>query len=339
MRVALDRLHDEIARLFRDAGLSSDHADDVSTVLLDAEVEGQSGHGLSRLKMYRDQIEQGGLNPKPDLRWEWPRDAVGVLHADRALGPVAGLRAVEKLSTATSEHGQASVAVRNAGHMGALSAYVDRLADRGVIGLAMANTPSAMAPWGGVGQVLGTNPIAFAAPIADDRAPLLIDLSLSVAARGKVFQAQSNDDDIPDDWAIDAEGHPTTDPDRALAGSLLPIGEAKGYALALMVEVMAGVLAGQVLSAELPKPWEDAGAPSTPGLWLMALDPGIATHDGYVARMRQLAAEIERHGGRLPGARRHEMRRDAERDGVEIAPPRLDELDALGMRLDDGPEP
>ncbi|MFB6286140.1 MAG: Ldh family oxidoreductase [Candidatus Bipolaricaulia bacterium] len=337
MRVALDRLHGEIARLFQDVGLSPGHADDVATVLLDAEVEGQSGHGLGRVRMYRRQVEAGGLNPEPELRWAWPREAMGILHADRALGPVAGLRALEELMAATSHQGQASVAVRNAGHMGALSAYVGRLADHGFLGLAMANTPSAMAPWGGAGQVLGTNPIAFAAPIDEGHSPLVIDLSLSVAARGKIFQAQSQQTDIPEGWAIDAEGQPTTDPDRALAGSLLPIGEAKGYALALMVEVLAGVMAGNALSAELPKPWEDPSSPSTPGLWLMALDPGATDHGGYAARMRQLVDEIERHGGRLPGARRREMRQQAERDGIELSPQRRHELAALGMALDEGP--
>ncbi len=335
MRVALDRLHGEIVRVFQDVGVSPEHADDVATVLLDAEVEGQSGHGLGRVKMYREQVEAGGLNPEPELRWEWRREAIGVLHADRALGPVAGLQAVEELVAATSHRGQASVAVRNAGHMGALSAYVGRLADRGLMGLAMANTPSAMAPWGGAGPSLGTNPIAFAAPIDDDRGPLVIDLSLSVAARGKIFQAQSRRTDIPEDWAIDAEGQPTTDPDRALAGSLLPIGGAKGYALALMVEVLAGVMAGNALSAELPKPWEDASSPSTPGLWLMALDPGSTDDGGYAARMRQLVDEIERHGGRLPGARRAEMHQKAERDGIELSEQRRNELTALGMALDE----
>ncbi len=335
MRVALDRLHREVARVFRDAGLAPDHAEAVATVLAEAEAEGQSGHGLGRVGTYRRQIQEGGLNPHPDLRWEQPRETMAVLHADRALGPIAGLRAVEALAEMVRAYGQASVSLRNAGHMGALSAYVGRLADRGYVGMAMANTPSAMAPWGGAGQLLGTNPIAFAAPIDAEHDTLLVDLSLSVAARGKVFQAQSNSNAIPEGWAIDAQGQPTTDPDQALSGSLLPIGEAKGYALALMVEVIAGVLAGQALSAELPKPWEDASAPSTPGFWLLALDPHAANGDGYVQRMRQLAHEIARHDGRLPGSRRRELREQAERDGVEVSAQRLAELAAFGAQLDD----
>jgi len=190
------------------------------------------------------------------------------------------------------------------------------------VGLAFANTPSALAP----GPVLGTNPIALAAPMEPE--PLVVDLALSVASRGKVLERAQRGEPIPEGWAVDREGRPTTDPKAALEGALLPIGGGKGLALAVLVEVLAGALAGGVLGLDLPLPWERPEAPSYPGLLLLALDPEEMTASLSSALWR-LRERLVGAGGRLPGERRQGIRARLMQEGIQL--PR--ELEPLLMGL------
>lgn len=332
MRLPVEVLENEVIRFLVHLGLPSDDAAAASEVLVEAEAEGLSSHGLGRLPIYASQLQAGGLNARPEMRLTRSRPGVAVLEADRALGPVAGLRAVATLETMVRDQGVAVVAVRGAGHVGPLSAYVGRLSRHGLIALAFANTPPAIAPWNGKNSVLGTNPIAFAAPAQPE--PLMVDLSLSVAARGKILQAARADISIPAGWAVDSQGVPTTDPDAALEGALLPVGGAKGYALAVMAEVLAGVLAGQVLSLELPFPWLEPDKAAEPGFFLQALDlAAFGSESGYRQRMQTMAEAVRSAGGRLPGERRQENRRQSGADGIEISDSLRQDLSRVGMNL------
>ena len=149
---------------------------------------------------------------------------------------------------------------------------MERLADAGLVALMFVNTPSAIAPWGGSKAVLGTNPIAFACPLPG-RAPLVIDLSLSKVARGNIMTAKQRGEKIPEGWALDAAGKPTTDPDAALAGTMVPMGDAKGSALALMVELLAAGLTGANFAAEASSYLDDKGPPPGTGQLIVAFDP------------------------------------------------------------------
>ena len=185
-----------------------------------------------------------------------------------------------------------------------------------MIGLMVANTPSAIAPWGAKTPIFGTNPIAFAAP-RDGKAPLVIDLSLSKVARGKVMNAKKTGQPIPPDWALDAEGMPTTDPEAALAGSMMPIGEAKGTALALIVEILAAVMTRSALSAEAASFFNPDGPPPGVGQWLLAMSPPDVA--GFGAGLDHLLGLIEaQEGARLPGARRLMALDTAARDGIVV---------------------
>lgn len=324
MRIPPEALHDALARFFRGLGLDGEGASAFAEVLVEAELEGLSSHGLWRLPIYAAQLRAGGLNPRPTLRLERRRLAVSVLHADGAPGPVAALRAVEVVQSQAREMGLDAVAVRGAGHVGPLSAYVGRLARAGLVGLAWANTPAALAP----GPVLGTNPMAMGAPMVPD--PVVVDLSLSVAARGKILEAARTGKAISEGWAVDRHGRPTTDPNAALEGALLPAGGVKGYALAVLVEVLAGALAGEVLSVDLPVPWEAPSERSTPGLLLVAMDPE-AFGQGFTERIRRLAEAVRAAGGRLPGVRRAEIRRRRMSEGVELSSELARVLAQLGL--------
>jgi (2R)-3-sulfolactate dehydrogenase (NADP+) len=177
-----------------------------------------------------------------------------------------------------------------------------------------ANTPAAIAPWGGAKAVFGTNPIAFACPLPG-KPPIVVDLSLSKIARGNILAAKQKGEKIPRGWALDAQGEPTTDPDAALAGTMLPLGDAKGTPLILMVELLAAGLTGANFAAEASSFLDDKGPPPGTGQLIIAFDP--AALGGSAEHWARLIASIEAQAGtRLPGSRRLAARRKAGRDGL-----------------------
>jgi (2R)-3-sulfolactate dehydrogenase (NADP+) len=338
VKVAVAQLQAVLSNHFVSLGLSPEHAAQFAEIILEAETEGNAGHGLSRVGQYTNQLKAGGLKPKPQMRLEQTRPSVAILHADGAPGPIAGLRAVSELVPLARQQGSASVAVRGAGHSGVLSAYVGRLAAQGLVALAFANTPPAIAP----GPVLGTNPIALGAPrvlappesrkqlTPAESEPVVVDTSISVVARGKIINASKKNEPIPEGWALDKEGNPTTDAQAALEGSLVPMGGGKGYALAVLVEILAGALAGDILSPDLPLPWMPPEQAAKPGMLLMAFDPS-AFGDGYAGRMAQMIGALEAVGGRVPGVRRRELRVKAMQEGVWVNEAIATELKGLGL--------
>ncbi len=311
MRLSPEELHQALEVHFLRLGLPQEGAKACADILLEAELEGLRSHGLARLPIYTAQLERGGLNPRPAMRLKVLRPGFLFLETDGAPGPWAALRAVEALVPRARAQGIAAVAVRGAGHVGPLGPYVRRLAGEGLVGLAFANTPPALAP----GPILGTNPLALAAPKEGE--PLVVDLALSVAARGKILEKAQRGEPIPEGWAVDREGRHTTDPRAALEGALLPLGGGKGLALAVLVEVLAGALAGGVLSPDLPLPWVRPEARVHPGLLLLALDPGEEA-DGLRMALDRLGAALAAVGGRLPGGERAWWRERAQKEGLEV---------------------
>ena len=172
-----------------------------------------------------------------------------------------------------------------------------------------------MAPWDGKTPLFGTNPIAFAAPV-EGRPPLVVDLATSKVARGNILAAEQRGEPIPEGWALDADGVPTTDPVAALKGSMVPMAEAKGAALALMIEVLAAALTGAAFGHQASSFFEAEGPPPNTGQVMIAIDPA-GLESGLAERMAQLAQLIEEDGGRMPGAARMERRRAAE-NGLEV---------------------
>ena len=225
---------DLVAKALVASRVSAENARSVAEALVAAEIDGQTGHGLSRVASYAAQARAGKVDGHAVPQLE--RTAPAFLRADAKHGFafLALDRAIEALASLARETGIAAAGVVRSHDCGQLSRHVERLAELGCVALMVANTPKAMAPWGGDAPLFGTNPIAFAAP-RPDAPPLVLDLSLSQVARGKVMAAANRGESIPEGWALDADGQPTTDPKAALAGSMLPAGNAKGAALALMV--------------------------------------------------------------------------------------------------------
>lgn len=325
-----DAVRDALERLFAERGVTRAQAAATAEVVVEAEIEGLASHGLARVPQYLAQISRGGINATAKVRVEVTGPATAIVHGDNALGAPAGFAAVDALCSLVNESGMGAVAVREASHVGPLSAYVGRVARRGHVAMGFANSPPALAPTGGVKPVLGTNPVALAAPAKDG--PVVVDLALGVAARGKILAARDRGEEIPDDWAVDDRGEQTADPEAALRGALLPIGGPKGYALAMMVEILAGF--GGLISSQIPMPWIEPDRPSTPGLFLIGLAPDrFGAREDYDQRMGSLAKSVRDAGGRLPGDRRRAASTSATDEGLEIDEALLSQLVDAGLRL------
>jgi (2R)-3-sulfolactate dehydrogenase (NADP+) len=303
------------------------NAKSVARALVGAEAEGQKGHGLSRIPTYAAQAKAGKVDgfAKPAL--EWRRPAAVVVDAKHGFAYPAIDQAVAALPEAARQNGTATAAITRSHHCGVLGHPVERLAEEGLLALMFANTPGAIAPWGGAKAVFGTNPVAFACPLSG-KPPIVVDVSLSKGTRGNILVAKQKGEKIPDGWALDARGKPTTDAAAALAGTMLPLGDAKGTALALMVELLAAGLTGANFAAEASSFLDAKGPPPGTGQLLIAFDP--SAFGGSLDRFSALASSIEAQpGARLPGARRLAARAKAKRDGVTVSDALLAEIAAV----------
>lgn len=303
-------------RAFERAGVSEANAMSVANALVMAEAEGQVGHGFSRLSDYIAQVGTGKVNGAAIPSVQITGAAAIVVDAHNGFAYPALDLAIETGVAMAQETGCAAMSITRSHHCGALSVQVDKIARQGLIGVMVANAPAAIAPWGSNVPLYGTNPIAFSAPRLDG-SPLVIDLSLSRVARGKVMNAKKTGQPIPEGWALDQNGEPTTDPDAALAGSMVAIGEAKGTALALMVEILAAALTGAQFSSEMSSYFTADGPPPGSGQFLLAIKPGDAP--GFAQRVEALLGQIAAlEGARLPGARRNAALAHATAHGIDV---------------------
>lgn len=320
MHVLPEELEAQLSACFRRAGASAVAARSTASALVHAEVDGQPGHGLSRVPSYLAQLRSGKVDGAADPSVQ--RLKPGLLRVDAVNGfAYPAVDAVlEPLASAARENGIAAACIFRSHHFGQAGFHAERLAEHGLVALAFTNSPKGIAFWGGRDAMLGTNPIAFAAP-AEGRPPLVIDLSLSVVARGKVMAAQRRGEGIPEGWALDADGQPTTDPDAALAGSMMPLGGAKGAALAFMVEVLAAALTGSAFGFEASSLFSAEGEPPNLGHTMIAIDPKTASGGSFTERMTTLlGAAEETEGARIPGDRRLAARKSAKENGVFVSP-------------------
>jgi len=319
MKLSLAEAEAGLTDLFASAGASPANAASVAWALVMAEADGLKGHGLSRVPTYLAMLNAGKIDGKavPIARQPKP----GVLAIDAAHGfayPAIDLAVIE-LPTIARAQGVVAAPIRRSNHCGAAGLHVERLAEQGLVALLFANTPAAIAPWGGAKPVFGTNPIAFAAPLAG-REPLVIDMALSKVARGPIVAAKQKGEAIPEGWALDTAGKPTTDAGAALAGTMVPLGDAKGATLALMVEVLAAALVGTHFAFQASSFLDDKGGPPDTGQLILAIDPHAMGGNWFDERMRLLAHAIEdQDGTRLPGMRRLALRAKAMAEGIEVS--------------------
>ncbi|MEE4240222.1 MAG: Ldh family oxidoreductase [Desulfopila sp.] len=308
---------------------SPDNAHEVALALVAAETDGQKGHGLARVAAYAAQAGSGKVlgKAKPSIRKALPSLLCVDAHSGFAY-PALSL-AVEELARLTAATGIAAAAVTNSHHCGAAGYHAEKLAEKGFVALVFSNTPKAIAPWGGKEALFGTNPIAFAAP-RKQGPPLVIDLSLSRVARGKIKMAAQEGRTIPEGWALDNQGRNTTSAAEAMQGTMLPMGEAKGAALVLMVEILSAALTSSHFGFEASSFFEAEGPSPGIGQLLIALSPAPLSSDTFLTRIEVLfEAILAQEGTRLPGANKTDMRNAARTQGLEIDKDVYDALKAL----------
>ena len=308
------------------SGASDDAAASTASALIAAELDGIASHGLSRLPFYADQIRSGKVAGRAVPSASQPAKAVIRIDAGGGLAFPAIDLGLERGLALAATAGLVGIGIARSHHCGIAGHHVERLAQRGLVGIAFANTPAAIAPAGGATPLFGTNPIAFACPRAA-APPLVIDLSMSVVARGKIMVAAKKGEAIPEGWALDAAGKATTDPRAALAGTMAPIGVVKGAALALMVEILAAALTGSNYGFEASSFFEAEGPPPHVGQLFLALDPKAFAGPGFSARIETLCeAMVADPAVRLPGDRRLESRARLQREGISVPPGLLEDL-------------
>ena len=288
---------------------TEDNAKEVADALISAEFDGQSGHGLSRIPSYVEQLTSGKVNGNEAPSILSYKGSVIRIDANNGFAYPAISLALKEITSSSKKFGIAAASISRSHHFGQAGRHVEILAESGLIGLMFGNTPQAIPPWGGTKALFGTNPIAFSTP-RDSEPPIVIDMSLSKVARGKVMVANQQNEKIPEGWAIDSDGKPTTDPKKALAGAMLPIGDAKGSALALMVEILAAGLTGSNFGFEASSFLNAEGDAPGVGQLIIAIDPSFFSGDAFSERTETIVESIlEQPSTRLPGNKRLEKRK------------------------------
>ncbi len=330
-KLSVDELTQLVAAALTRAGASAAMADATARALVAAEMAGLGGHGLSRVQLYAQHVKEGRASGTAEPRIAHEKGAACLVDAQGGLAYLAMELATKEALRRAREFGVAYCGVTRSHHCGAMDYHLAPLAAAGLIGIGFTTSPAAINAWGGKKPLFGTNPVAAVFP-RKGHAPLIIDLSLTEVARGKIMVAAKDGKPIPLGWALDADGKPTTDAKAALTGSMAAIGGVKGVLLALMVELLCCALTGAQFGFENDSFFEP-GRPASIGHALLAIDPGaLAGSSAYEERIETLiAAMLEDEGVRLPGERRHKLVADARASGIAVPDALLKQLRELAQ--------
>ncbi len=327
-------------KLLEHAGLSETDAETVAANLLFANLRGLDTHGVIRLPTYLKRVELGLANKGARPQVVDEGETYAVIDGDNGLGPVAGKMAMELAIRKAKENMIGLAFVRNSQHYGSCAFYTMMAMERGMIGFSTSNTAPLMAPTGGKKRLIGNNPISFAAP-APEGLTFVLDIALSNVAGGKIMLAEKNGQSIPLGWALDKEGNPTTDPHAGFTdgGLLLPVGAHKGYGMAVMLDILCGLLSGGVTSSKVlgTTDFKSQGNMGTCFMMAAINVERLMPVDTFKARMGEMIREIKdcpkAEGVQeilLPGEIEAKVTAERSNGGIPITLPILRELEALG---------
>lgn len=273
----------------RGLGLDAHDADVAARILVLADLFGLHTHGVSRIESYGERLLVGGINPRPSITVESVAPAMAKVDGDNGVGPLVGYRALEAAMERAEKFGVGVALARGSNHFGPVSPYSLIAAQAGFASIIGSNSTTTIAPWGGSDARLGNSPVGFGVPNPGGD-PILLDMAISVAARAKIRAALAKGQSIPDTWATDKQGKPTTDPAAALDGFLLAIGGHKGYGLALIVDLFAGLLSDAAYLTHV-KSWVDApDQPQNLGHFFILINTRVLGSSDWLAkRMRDFA--------------------------------------------------
>ena len=304
VELSLADAHDLAVRVLTAAGATESNARPVADAVVTAQAEGIHSHGLTWLTTFADHLRNGKVDGKAESQVTQVAPAGLSVDARAGFAHPAIVKGIERLIPLARETGVAALSVKNSYNCLVVGHHVRRIAEAELVALGFVNSPKSIAPWGGTKAVFGTNPLAFACP-RKDGAPLVVDQSSSKVARSEIRLAQKEGREIPLGWALDAEGQPTTDADAAMAGTVLPYGDYKGYGIALMVDLMAGAMTGARFSHQADSFVGDEGGPPGTGQFFLAIDPGPLGGEEFAKRVDGLCSLIlDEPGVQLPGDKR-----------------------------------
>lgn len=326
----------QIVGIARAVGVPEGDAAILADALVDADLQGTSTHGITRLNIYVQRIKKGLIDPVAELIVDSRRPAVLVVDANNGLGQVQAVKTLDRLVPLAQEYGVASATIQRSQHFGALSYYTNRAAADDTVLLAMTTCEPAMSPTGGRDAFFGTNPIAVSFPTGKDF-PIRIDLATSMAARGNVVAADKMGKPIPEGWALDVDGNPTTDAAKALMGTVLTMAGHKGYALAVMVEVLSSVLSGSAVGPAIGSMYKDLDRTQNVGHFFCALDIGAFVEPlQFRSRIDMMIDQLKTCEKRtgveeilVPGERSHRTRQQNQEIGIPIDQQTCQELRSL----------
>lgn len=322
--------------VFRHAGLSLEDAGMASRILVEADMMGVGTHGVLRLDSYTDRLRSGGMNRNARITVDKRSPSLALVDGDNGLGPVVGSKALNAAIEMAGDTGMAYVGCRNSNHFGALAAYAIQACEAGFVFMGGTNASTTICPWGGREARIGNNPVSIAAPCRNGF-HFILDMAMSVVARGKIRAARDNGTPIPVGWAVDKSGLPTTDPVDALAGFLLPVGGYKGSGFSMAVDMLSGVLTGGRFLTGISSWADNPEAPSGIGHFFVLIDPDkLIGHESFAAAMDRFQdivlgtpPAVESNPVVLPGQIEQARRRKALTEGIEISSALLASIKAL----------
>lgn len=327
---AQDLFHLAVSALAR-AGANPKMAEATARHLVAAEEQGLPTHGMSRVPFYCGMLRRGRAIGAAEPRMAVDRAAACLIDNQDGLPYVSARWAVDEVMHRARRNVIGFAGITNSAHVGVLGIHLAPVAEAGLVGLAFTNSPAAIPPWGGKKPLFGTNPVAAVFPRAKEK-PLVIDLALTTVVRGRIMMAMRKGERIPEGWALDRNGKPTTDPNEAIEhGSLFPIGGAKGAMLALMFELICAALTGAAIGPEADSFFSEEGNRPRIGQAFIAVDPAqLAGRETYLERVETVVSTMLADAEvRLPGARRFASEKSARAQGIEVPDELLAQIEKL----------
>lgn len=330
----VDHLRQLAEALLKQSGVPSDDSRLQTDLLIEAELRGLPSHGLQRLPRLLTRITRKLANPTPQRTTRWAQPAFLCVDGDRGLGPVVLMATLDELEKTARKTGLAMAGISNANHIGMLAYYAEVAAARGLIAIIMSTSEALVHPFGGTQAMLGTNPIAIGIPTPTD--PFILDLATSEVSMGKIHHFALTGDPIPEGWAVDAQGVPTTDAKAAMSGSLASFGGAKGYGLGLAVELLVATIAGSAFAPEVRGTLDDS-EPANKGDVILLINPGAQTGRSqslatYLDRLRRSRPLDPASAVAIPGDGMRRRRSAALTAGLDLPDTLYSELTALAAQ-------
>lgn len=330
------KLQNIIIDTLKKLGIEDIHAKTVAEILISADLRGIESHGIARLSIYSRRIKAGLINPHPKINIISESANMALIDADNGLGHVAAKFAMQKCMEKAEQSDIAIVGIKNTNHFGIGAYYAMMATEKDLIGFVATNTSPLMAPFGGCEALLGTNPFAVAIP-AGNEPPIVLDMATSLVPRGKIEIYQRKGLKLPLDWAIDEEGNPTDNPEKALKGTLLPVGGPKGYGMAVAIDILSGIMMGASYSSGVGSLFGNFSKPQNIGSIMMAINiknfmpvnEFKTKVDGYIKTIKGSKKAKGVNEIFLPGEIEYKRTSERRENGIPVNDVVIKELDEL----------